>query len=118
MTYPKRVLVCGGRDYDNTERVYETLNAAWLLNRLDVVASGGATGADELAIQWAKQMQVPYQVWPAQWSLLGKAAGPIRNKQMLDEFQPTLVLAFPGGKGTAHMVRIAKDAGVLVEEIQ
>lgn len=117
MTYPQRVLVTGGRDYSDAEKMSAALSRLYILNRLDIVASGGATGADQLAIDWAKQMQVPYQVWPAKWHLLGKAAGPIRNKQMLNEFQPNVVLAFPGGRGTAHMVRIAKDSGVLVEEV-
>lgn len=44
----------------------------------------------------------------------GRAAGPIRNQQMLDEGKPHLVVAFPGGTGTADMVRRAQAAGVLV----
>jgi hypothetical protein len=112
-----RVLVTGGRDYANRNALTESLTTAWLGCELDELACGGATGADALAIEWAKNMQIPYHVWPAQWTLLGKAAGPSRNKQMLAEFQPTLVIAFPGGRGTAHMVRIAKDAGVQVMEV-
>jgi hypothetical protein len=52
--------------------------------------------------------------------LMGKAwagkAGPIRKQQMLDEGKPDLVVAFPGGRGTAHMVRIARAAGIEVIE--
>lgn len=36
---------------------------------------------------------------------------------MLSEFQPDIVVAFPGGRGTAHMVRIARAAGIDVIEV-
>ncbi len=49
---------------------------------------------------------------PAEWSKYGRRAGPIRNKQMLDVGKPHLVVAFPGGAGTANMVKQAKAAGV------
>ncbi|MEM9912925.1 MAG: hypothetical protein AAF922_19365 [Pseudomonadota bacterium] len=45
---------------------------------------------------------------------MGRAAGPIRNKEMLDEGCPDLVVAFPGGRGTANMVKQAQAAGVEV----
>jgi hypothetical protein len=54
----------------------------------------------------------------ADWAGLGRKAGPIRNEQMLSEGQPHLVVAFPGGRGTAHMVGIARAAGVEVIEIR
>lgn len=50
--------------------------------------------------------------------LEGKAAGPIRNQRMLDDGKPDRVLAFPGGRGTANMVKLAKAAGVPVHEIR
>jgi len=57
-------------------------------------------------------------VFLANWRTHGKAAGPIRNQQMLDEGRPHLVVAFPGGTGTADMVRRAKAAGVPVMEVE
>lgn len=47
----------------------------------------------------------------------GGRAGSLRNQQMLDEGQPALVVAFPGGTGTENMKRIARSAGVRVLEI-
>lgn len=47
----------------------------------------------------------------------GRAAGPIRHQRMLDEGMPDLVLALPGGRGTADMVRHATLAGVEVIEV-
>jgi ABC-type sugar transport system substrate-binding protein len=36
---------------------------------------------------------------------------------MLDEGKPDIVVAFPGGTGTADMVRRARKAGVVVIEV-
>lgn len=54
--------------------------------------------------------------FPADWRKYGKSAGPLRNQQMIDEGKPDLVVAFPGGTGTADMVRRAKAAGIRVIE--
>jgi hypothetical protein len=54
----------------------------------------------------------------AAWHDYGKAAGPIRNKRMLTDFAPDIVVAFPGGKGTADMVRQAKEREVEVREMK
>jgi excisionase family DNA binding protein len=56
--------------------------------------------------------------YPAQWEVYGKSAGPRRNEHMLREGKPDGFVAFPGGVGTAHLVRIAKAAGVKVWEVK
>lgn len=53
----------------------------------------------------------------ADWKTHGRAAGPIRNQRMIDEWKPTLVIAFAGGRGTADMIRRAKAAGIEVREV-
>jgi hypothetical protein len=115
-----RILVCGGRDFDDYdlfERVLtETLNQKAAGQEVEFI-SGGARGADRMIIQKAKVWNKPCQVFMAKWNQLGNMAGYVRNKQMLVEGKPDLVIAFPGGKGTAMMVRIAKDAGVEVVEV-
>ena len=55
---------------------------------------------------------------PAKWKLHGKAAGPIRNQLMLVEHKPDMVLAFPGGKGTANMIKIARWNGVPIVDLE
>jgi predicted dinucleotide-utilizing enzyme len=108
-----RVLVCGGRDYADKAKVYQTLDG-FLSDNPSVlhIIHGAARGADSLASQWAKDRGVTEIAYPADWKAYGKQAGYIRNKQMLDEGKPDLVLAFPGGAGTAMMVRIARAARV------
>jgi hypothetical protein len=110
-----RVLVCGGREYRNRTLVFATLSVV----QPKRIAEGGARGADALAREWAAQSVAAVQcdTFAADWTTDGKAAGVIRNGRMLREFKPTLVVAFPGGKGTADMVRRAERAGVPVIKI-
>lgn len=107
-----RVLVCGGRDFKDNVKVADVLNKL----DIDVIISGEAKGADTLAKDYARQTGYVYEGYPADWEKHGKSAGFIRNKQML-ESNPDLVVAFPGGRGTANMVSIAKEAGVEVYEV-
>jgi len=111
-----RVLVTGGRDYDNALDVERALNMVYARHGAPIVIHGGASGADTLAAKWAERLGVPQRVHLADWRRHGRKAGPLRNQQMLDDEKPQLVLAFPGGRGTADMVRRARAAGVPVEE--
>lgn len=114
-TGAKRVLVCGGRDFSDGRRVREMLD--WLPD-VECIIEGGARGADMLAAGWAQAASgVRLETYPADWKNHGRAAGPIRNRQMLAEGHPDLVIAFPGGRGTADMVEQAKAAGVPVIEV-
>lgn len=81
------------------------------------IVSGAARGADSVAIDWAVVNWVSIEEYPADWRANGLAAGPIRNQKMLDQEHPDLVIAFPGGKGTADMVRRARKANIPVMEI-
>ena len=108
-----RVLVCGGRNYRDRDRVFQVLDSI----EPSVVIHGAARGADQLAGAWAKERQVSCKTYPAQWDRYGKSAGFRRNEQMLSEGNPDLIIAFPGGNGTAHMMRIARQRGYEVTEI-
>jgi hypothetical protein len=83
----------------------------------DVIIHGGATGADTLAQAYANDRVIPTLVFKADWDKYGRAAGPKRNAAMLKQGKPDLVIAFPGGKGTADMVRRAEAAGVPVRRV-
>lgn len=111
------VLVCGGRTYSNGKAVVRTLSGIHREQPITKVIQGGATGADSFAKGWALIMGIDEVEYKADWNRHGKAAGPIRNQRMLDEGKPDLVVAFPGGAGTADMVRRAKAAGVRVVEV-
>ena len=109
-----RAVVCGGRDFRDQELVDRTLDSLGIT----VLIEGGANGADALASAWAFRNRVPWARYKADWTLYGNAAGPVRNQQMLTEGKPDVVVAFPGGSGTADMVRRARLAGVHVLEVK
>jgi hypothetical protein len=108
-----RLLVCGGRDFDDQELLDNALgDVTQTIGRSDVLIHGGARGADRLAGEWAKRFGIPVMVFPADWETHGRRAGYLRNRQMLVEGEPTHVVAMPGGRGTADMLRQARLAGV------
>jgi hypothetical protein len=109
-----RVLVCGGRNFTDRAALYAALDRLHGSRRFTVVIAGGARGADVLAVQWAKDRDIATEIYTADWRRFGRGAGPRRNKQMLDEGRPDLVVAFPGGKGTAGMTALALTAGIKV----
>lgn len=111
-----RALVCGGRGYTDAARVDKIMDEAVVRLGITEIIQGGAPGADHLAKLWATKRGIPQTEFAADWDHLGKTAGPARNKQMLTEGKPDVVLAFPGGRGTDHMMRIAREAGVKVIE--
>lgn len=115
-----RVLVCGGRAFNDWTVVNDVLDGIQRVTPITCIIHGAATGADDLAERWARSEGIGrhrFPVLPAQWDKHGKAAGPMRNQAMLEKGKPDLVVAFPGGSGTADMVRRAKGAGVKVIEV-
>ncbi len=81
-----------------------------------VVGHGDCDGADKQGGCVADNMGIRVKSYPAQWTLLGLAAGPIRNRKMLHVFKPDFVLAFhrniEKSKGTKDMVKAATEAGL------
>jgi len=107
-----RVLVCGGREYEDVEALKAELDAIHAEFGISELIHGAARGADSLAAAWAKSLGIPTRAFPADWNRHGKSAGFRRNEAMLCEGRPDAVIAFPGGKGTAHMVKLAVNAGI------
>lgn len=108
-----RFLICGGRDFDDYAMLSYVLDQ-YDMKEGDTVIHGDAHGADRMAGKYATERGVPVEAYPAAWHLHGKHAGPIRNRKMLDEGKPDIIIAFPGGKGTANMIEIGEKAGVPV----
>ncbi|MDO8616900.1 MAG: DUF2493 domain-containing protein [Dehalococcoidia bacterium] len=109
-----RVLVCGGRDFDDALTLGSWLGGVHKDHGITLLIEGGARGADRMARGFAKWKGIPVRTFEADWAKHGRSAGPIRNRQMLVEGGPDLVVAFEGGRGTANMVEQARRAGVQV----
>src|SRR5688572_12579073 len=95
-----RALVCGSRDFTDEWLVFLALDAYVEEREINpkelTIVSGAARGADTLAVEWAKRRGINYEEHPAKWTEYGRAAGPIRNKEMLDS-GVDIVIAFPKG---------------------
>ena len=121
-----RILVCGGRTYDDRDSVWRTLDDYQRRYGPVTIIQGGATGADALAKEWCyRQPNVTLISVPANWEDLSPPDAVIRTRadgskydanagirryaEMLDE-KPDLVLAFPGNRGTRQILRRAEDA--------
>lgn len=103
--------VCGGRKYQSREVVMRELAA--LVQRIPgrvVVVHGDASGADNLADQVARKLRLDVVRVPALWTEYGKAAG-MRRNGIIAALPIKYLLAFPGGVGTAGMVRLARERG-------
>lgn len=110
-----KVLVCGGRDFNDAAHVFVMMTELHQsLGPFTCVVHGAARGADTLAGIWAKQNDIEVREYPADWRTHGRAAGVLRNRQMLDAEHPDLVIAFPGGRGTDNMVKTARELGFSV----
>ena len=126
-----KVLVCGGRDYGTMNihektipneievaYLYGALSALHSINPITTLVHGAAKGADLLADELGYHHRVNVHSYPANWGQHGRAAGPIRNQEMLDKENPSFVVAFKGGKGTEDMVNRAIKKGIKVVDLR
>lgn len=116
-------IVCGGRDFSDRDMLNEKLGhlahflGGGVNKHPELLVHGDARGADRLAGAWARAQRIPVEAVPADWSL-GKVAGILRNRKMLDMYPEATVIAFPGGRGTADMVSESRKRGRHVIEVK
>lgn len=108
------VLVCGGRNFHDRDRLYGALDKLHKEYGITVLVHGNAKGADLLSGEWADERNVPCRAYPIQKGENGFD----RNRRMagkeLDGLRSGLVVAFPGGAGTKDMVRVSRLLGIRV----
>jgi hypothetical protein len=121
-----KLLICGGRDLDE-EIAFDRIS--WFIVKWDDVWTekglcliekiihGGAKGADTAAGRYARAFSIKEEIFLPDWERFGKSAGMIRNKKMLTEGQPDVILALPGGNGTKNMVALGEAAGIPIYRI-
>src|ERR1700691_920390 len=113
-----RIVVTGPRDFTDRALVFSTLDRVLAKHPgLEIAQGACPTGVDLYAREWADQWIVPCKDYPANWSL-GPKAGPLRNAEMLTDFRPDGVVAFPvpwpRGRGTADCIARVGMLGVRV----
>ena len=109
-----KYLICGSRDWTNYNLIKERI----LYHQPTMIISGGCKGADKIAENIAKELNIPIEIYNAEWDKYGNSAGPIRNKKMLEEGNPDYVIAFhddlENSKGTLDMVNKSLNKGKIV----
>jgi len=117
------ILITGSRNWEDQELIRSALLP--YANKTVLLIHGDCRGADKLAGEVAEELNFQLSVAPANWKLYGRAAGPIRNKEMVTQakkFQEsgisTIVLAFHDSlhlsKGTKSCVEMAIKAGLTI----
>jgi predicted Rossmann fold nucleotide-binding protein DprA/Smf involved in DNA uptake len=116
----KKVAVIGSRSFSDREKLYSVLTKN--KERIKIIVSGGARGADTLATQWASDYGVPYLVFPAKWRdpetlVFDRGAGMRRNRQIVE--YSDVVIAFWDGTsaGTKNSIDTAQQLGKPVKII-
>lgn len=112
-----KVIVAGGRDFDDYELLKNKLDIL-LQNKTEVtIVSGAARGADKLGERYAKERGYAISSYPAKWNKYGNSAGYVRNREMA-KFGDALVAFWDGkSKGTRHMINLAKEEALMIRVI-
>lgn len=112
----KTLLVCGSRDWKDRKHLEAELDTFFKQRDVKAVekekwtiAHGGCkTGADQYAAEYGQARKIDVKVYPANWVKYGLAAGPIRNRRMVEEARPHAAIAFKQtatSKGTDDCLR-------------
>lgn len=106
-----KIVIAGSRKYNNYEEAKEFIESCIKDDSPHVIMSGGCRGADKLGERYAEEKGYELRCFAAEWSRLGKAAGPLRNKIMAEEAD--VVICFWDGKssGTKSMIELARALG-------
>lgn len=113
-----KVIIAGGREFNNYTKLTYHCDKI-LSNKPQVeIVSGGAEGADRLGEDYAKSKGHSVTRFPADWNKHGKAAGPIRNREMA-EYADGLIAFWDGtSSGTANMIKEAQKRNLKIRIIR
>lgn len=123
MTQFYRVVGTGSREWEDVQALYRVLDALIMDVGKVYLAQGGARGADQFMIQWCGSARVKFgptriamKTYPAKWKTkfgFDRSAGFNRNRLMVDEVKPNLVLAFirDNSGGATQCAQYAIDNG-------
>lgn len=107
-----RVIIAGYRECFDYEKVLKAVHESGF--KIDCVISGHATGVDTMGERYAKEHNLPLEIYPADWSKYGKRAGPVRNAIMASKADALIALYNGKSPGTKNMINTAKEKGLQV----
>jgi hypothetical protein len=107
-----KIAVVGSRNFNDKSKLFDILDTLEQqvkdFDQIDLIVSGGATGADQLAEEYAKEKGIKTDIYLPQYNLYGRGAALKRNLQIIDAAD--IVVAFWDGKspGTNHTINESK----------
>lgn len=113
-----KVIVAGGRDFNNYDFLKTTLDKLFSQKGDIEIVSGMARGADTLAVKYASEKQYPLKQFPANWEVHGKSSGYKRNVTMAGYADACVCFWNGTSKGTEHMIGTARRFGLQVRTIR
>ena len=113
-----KLAIVGCRDYNDKKFIFDTIMQHFEITDINLIISGGASGVDTLAEQFAITHDIELCVYKADWAKYGKAAGPIRNKLIVEKSD--VVIAFwdyksPGTKSTIVLAEKYKKKCIIID---
>lgn len=107
------LMVCGGRDFNDRNLLFSTLDELITKNGWTdiIVLEGEAKGADALAKDYVRDRNYLFKPYPADWKNWGKAAGPIRNKAMVEDCDYCVAFWDGQSRGTKSSIDFCKQIG-------
>ena len=110
-----RIAIVGSRDFPRLEEVRQFV---YEQERTTVIISGGARGVDSIAVEEARKLHMPYEVYPADWNRYGRSAGFRRNQTIVDAADEVVAFWDGESRGTKHTIDLARAAKKPVRIIQ
>ena len=103
-----KLAIIGSRTFNDYNLLWRAVHSHFPGHKIELIISGGASGADALAEKLAKQTKIPLKVFPADWKTHGKAAGPIRNKQIIGACDEAICFHDGKSRGSLNVIDWAK----------
>lgn len=102
-----KVAIVGSRDFKNKDLLDEKMQTIIKENKISLIISGGAKGADTLGVQWANKNKIETKVFNPDFKK-HKRAYHFRNRQIV--LERDLIIAFWNGysTGTKYTINYAK----------
>jgi hypothetical protein len=101
------LVICGSRSITDEEKIFKVIDSVISEMNIASIITGGAKGIDAIGKEYAERKGIKHQEFPADWETYGKAAGPIRNKEMAIIGNATLAIVDDSSVGTWNMIENA-----------